>query len=111
MCEYGTAIVEGGGKTVCPDSTDTGYYFQKGIDYFRVEMLAGLFANMIKSIFLGPGFPVRPVTGERIVNVHYSKNTRRYGDLRTPQSTRVACAIPFFMVTIGDVERSVQVAN
>ena len=67
-------------------------------------MAACLSLDMFNRLFLGPGLPVGPLVRQSIVNIHHGEYPRGQWDLFSFQAERVAGAIPFLVVTKGDIQ-------
>ena len=59
-------------------------------------------------LFRGQSFAVIPVIAQGVPDIHDREDARRERNLLALQAARVAAAVPFFMVAIGDVEGGFQ---
>ncbi len=81
------------------------HFAQEDVDHLWVKVFTTLFLDIFQNFFVFPARPVWTVGAQRIPNVHNREYARRQRDLFTFQAARVARAVPFFMVAVGDVQR------
>ena len=84
-------------------------YFQKHIYNFRVEVPSALFTDIFERLLFCPSFAIGTVIGNGIPDICDCKYACRKRDLPAFQSARVACAVPFFVMAIWDIQRLPQV--
>ncbi len=59
---------------------------------------------MMESFIPWPGSPVRAIRSQGVIYVHDAEDARGQRDLLPLQSTWVPCAIPFFVMAVGDIQ-------
>ena len=78
---------------------------QKDIRHLRVEMFSALLANVLQCIRFAPGLSVGTVAGQRIPHINDGEYSGRQWDLLALQALWITGAIPFLVMTIGDIHR------
>src|SRR5581483_4047945 len=84
---------------------------EEDFHHTRVEVLARFGANILDGFFLRPRLSIWPVGGERVIDIHYCEDTRRQRNGLAFQGARVAGAVPFFVMAVGNIERAAQIGN
>ncbi len=84
---------------------------QKNFHNLRVKMSAALLFDVLTSFLFCPFFSIGAVRYERIPHIDCCKDAREQRNIFPCQPLRIAGAIPFFMMTMGDVEGVILVGN
>ena len=74
-------------------------------------MSAAASFDMLKYFFFRPAFAIRPVGTKGIPDINQSEITRCQWKLITLQFVRIAGTIPFFVVTVWNLECGMQIGN
>ena len=87
------------------------HHLQERLHHARLEVCARQFADMLQRPGARPGRAVGAVRRQRIVDVHDAEDAGAERDLFAFEAARVAAAVPFLVVAVGDVERPLQVGD
>src|ERR1700690_2461429 len=79
-------------------------HFQESIHYSRVEMAASQRLNMFHGPFFRPRSAISTIAGQGIPNIHDGKYAGLQRNLFAAQAAWITCAIPFFMMAVGDID-------
>src|ERR1700752_1454515 len=85
-------------------NTILAYQIQKLWNDLWVKMLDRLAFDILEFILFRPCRTVWTVRNQRIINIHQSKQPGRKWDLISAKFIGVACAIPFFMMPMWNVQ-------
>src|SRR6266498_2257994 len=69
----------------------------------RIEIFSRLFLDVLQGFLFGPGGAIRAVTGQCIPNIYDGEDTSDYWNLLTFEPAWIPCAVPFFMVAVGNI--------
>src|SRR5712691_12457200 len=76
-----------------------------------VEMASGLLADVFDRLRVRPAAAVGTFGDQGIINIHHREDAGRQWNLPALQAARVAAAVPFLVMTVGDIERAAQIGN
>src|SRR5688500_5102208 len=74
-------------------------------------MYPGLITNIFESFSAGPACAIRPVGGQRIIYIYYSKDARCQWNFLSTQAAWITTAIPLLVVTERNVQRVMEISN
>src|SRR5687768_3465860 len=74
-------------------------------------MYPGLITNIFESFSAGPACAIRPVGGQRIIDINYSKDACCQWDFLSLQAAWITTAVPFLVMAEGNVQRVAEISN
>src|SRR4051794_26412044 len=75
---------------------------EEGADHRRIEVGTAPCADLREHLFLRPPLAIGTVRAQSIPHIRDGEDARRQRDLVALQPLRITCAVPFFMMVVGN---------
>src|SRR5258706_9889437 len=86
-------------------------HFQEYFHHLRIEVFSRLFLDEFVSLLFTPCRTIGAIAGDCIPNIHDCKEARYLWNLLTLQTARIAAAIPFFVMSVRNIQGRSQIVN